>query len=87
MSIAYADVFLLCAVLRGFGSFKVYPWLTPTLVWALAWISIVGSADWIVLAIAFGSESGNILDPRVLYHVMVTLALVVFSLRGAVRQT
>jgi hypothetical protein len=50
---------------------------------ALAWVSSAGCLAWIAIAVAFGLTLGNPLDPRVLYHVIATLALAVFSLRAA----
>ena len=51
----------------------------------IAWVSFAGCLGWIALAAAFGSTLGNPFDPRVLYHVVVTLGLAAFSLRGATR--
>jgi hypothetical protein len=50
---------------------------------ALAWVSFAGCLAWIAIAAAFGLTLGNPLDPRVLYHVIVTLALAALSLRSA----
>jgi hypothetical protein len=50
----------------------------------LAWISLCGCLAWIAIAVAFGRSIDNVLDPRVLYHVIVTLGLTAFSLRDAV---
>jgi hypothetical protein len=50
---------------------------------ALAWVSFAGCLAWLAIAIAFGATLGNPLDPRVLYHVIVTVALGALSLRSA----
>lgn len=49
----------------------------------LAWISFAGCACWIALAVAFGNATRDFLDPRVIYHVVVSLALAGMSLRMA----
>lgn len=50
---------------------------------ALAWVSFAGCLGWIALAIAFGFATRNVLDPRVIYHVVVSLGLAGLSLGAA----
>jgi hypothetical protein len=50
----------------------------------LAWVSFAGCIGWIAIAAAFASTLSNPLDPRVLYHLIVTLGLAVLSLRTAI---
>jgi Na+/H+-dicarboxylate symporter len=45
----------------------------------LATITLVGTACWALVAFAFGVSIGNVLDPRPLGHVIISLVLVVFS--------
>jgi hypothetical protein len=45
----------------------------------LAIITLIGTAVWAALALAFGKSIGNVLDPRALFHFLVSIALVVFS--------
>jgi hypothetical protein len=55
----------------------------------LAAVTLVGTACWAALAFAFGRSIGNVLDPRPLGHVIISIILVVFSattLRGAPRK-
>ncbi len=49
----------------------------------LAWVSFAGALCWTAVALAFGMAIDNVLDPRVLYHVVVALALAGFSFGGA----
>ena len=52
----------------------------------LAAVTLVGTACWAALAFAFGKSIGNVLDPRPLGHVIISIILVAFSattLRGA----
>jgi len=46
---------------------------------ALAAITLTGTACWAAVAFAFGKSIGNILDPRPLGHVIISIALVIFS--------
>jgi hypothetical protein len=55
----------------------------------LAAITLVGTASWMVLALAFGQSIGNLLDPRALGHAIIASVLVVFggiTLRRASRR-
>lgn len=47
----------------------------------IAWISLVASLCWATVAAGFGAAIGNLIDPRVLWHVICALALATFSLR------
>jgi len=47
----------------------------------VAWISLVASSCWFLVAIGYGAAIGNVLDPRVLWHAICALALAGFSLR------
>ena len=47
----------------------------------LAWICLAGCLLWIGIVGAFAATLPNPVDPRPLYHLMVTLILAVFSLR------
>jgi peptidoglycan/LPS O-acetylase OafA/YrhL len=49
----------------------------------LAWIGFAGCLLWIGIVGAFAATLPNPIDPRPLYHLIVTLVLVVFSLRTA----
>lgn len=49
----------------------------------LAWLSFAGCVCWIVLTLGFGKATRDFLDPRVIYHVVVSLGLAVLSLRMA----
>lgn len=49
----------------------------------LAWVSFAGCAGWIALTLVFGKTTRDFMDPRVIYHVVVSLALAFFSLRTA----
>ncbi|WP_224701957.1 hypothetical protein [Devosia aquimaris] len=42
---------------------------------ALAWVVAGGCALWLLTVSAFGRAIGNLADPRVLYHLVVTVAL------------
>ena len=50
---------------------------------SLAWISFVGCILWIGIVAAFASTLPNPIDPRPLYHLVVTLVLAALSLRTA----
>ena len=47
----------------------------------IALITIVGTAVWAVLALVVGISIHNLLDPRPMIHVIVSVALVVFGVR------
>lgn len=49
---------------------------------ALAGICLAASLAWAGVALAFGRAIGNVVDPRVLWHVIAALALAMFSLRS-----
>jgi hypothetical protein len=49
----------------------------------LAWVSAAGSIGWTLVAISVGAIVGNFLDPNVMYHIIVGVALTAFSLRSA----
>jgi len=49
----------------------------------LAYVCFAGSLAWCAVALAFGVAQQNIVDPRVLYHAIVALALAGFSAPGA----
>ena len=49
----------------------------------LAWICLAGSLLWVGVVVAFAATLPNPVDPRPLYHLIVTMVLVVFSLRTA----
>src|SRR5215467_1979033 len=89
---------LIGALLHGYGSYRAYPSLSSNLVWALsrsvaalsrpddrplAWICLAGSLLWVGVVVAFAATLPNPVDPRPLYHLIVTMVLVVFSLRTA----
>ncbi len=46
----------------------------------LAMITAVGTACWALLAFAFGKSIGNVVDPRAMFHLLVAMILVIFSL-------
>ena len=41
----------------------------------IAWISLVASSCWFMVAIGYGATIGNVFDPRVLWHAICALAL------------
>ena len=47
----------------------------------LAWIAVGSSLCWAAVALGFGNAIGNLIDPRVLWHVLAALALAGFGLR------
>lgn len=53
----------------------------------LAAITTIGTACWALLAVGFGKSIGNVLDPRVVFHVIVATVLAVLGgitlLRGS----
>ena len=52
---------------------------------ALAWLAAAASLCWACVALGFGAAIGAVLDPRVLWHVVASLALLGFSLRSISR--
>jgi len=52
---------------------------------ALATISTCGSAAYLVITLRFGQIIGNIADPRVILFGVLSLGLLVFGLRDAMR--
>jgi hypothetical protein len=51
----------------------------------LAWVCVVGNLVWLVFVYAFGRLIGNLLDFRVVIQAGVTIALLILSLRTALR--
>jgi len=49
----------------------------------LSWVSAAGSIGWMLVAIGVGLSVGNLLDPNVMYHIIVGGVLAAFSIRGA----
>src|SRR6516162_6002441 len=49
----------------------------------LAWICLAGCLLWIGIVCAFAATLPNPIDPRPVYHLIVSLVLVAFSLRTA----
>lgn len=47
----------------------------------LSWVSLVGCLSWVVIALLFGSTIGNIIDFRVLIHVIAAVGLSILSWR------
>lgn len=45
----------------------------------LAVIAAIGTTCWAVVAFGFGMSIGNVFDPRPLSHVIISIALVIFS--------
>jgi hypothetical protein len=45
----------------------------------LAVITAIGTACWAIVALSFGISIGNVLDPRPLGHVIISIVLVIFS--------
>jgi peptidoglycan/LPS O-acetylase OafA/YrhL len=45
----------------------------------LAAITAIGTACWALVAFGFGKSIGNVLDPRPLGHVIISIVLVIFS--------
>jgi hypothetical protein len=53
----------------------------------LAAIAAIGTACWALVAFGFGMSIGNVLDPRPLSHVVISMVLVVFSVITLWRKT
>ena len=51
----------------------------------LGYVSFAGSLCWFGIALAFGIAIQDVVDPRVLYHAVVALALAAFSAPRAFR--
>lgn len=47
----------------------------------LAAIAAIGTAGWVLLALAFGKSIDNMLDPRVVTNAVIAIVLVVFASR------
>jgi len=47
----------------------------------LAWITAIGTAGTVLVALGFGKSIGNCFDPRVVGNVVISTVLVLFSLR------
>lgn len=45
----------------------------------LAAIAAIGTAGWVLLALAFGKSIDNMLDPRVVTNAVIAIVLVVFA--------
>ena len=45
----------------------------------LAVITLTGTACWALVSLSFGMSIGNVLDPRPLGHIIISVVLVVFS--------
>ncbi len=52
---------------------------------ALAWVSFLGCAAWVAVALAFGFAIGDVFDFRPLVHVVLGAALAIMSLRTVFR--
>mgnify|MGYP001395020994 CR=1 FL=1 len=52
---------------------------------AVAVITAIGTACWVLVALAFGKSIEHLLDPRVVGHVVIAGVLVIFSL-GTLRR-
>lgn len=50
----------------------------------VAWISLVAAICWAMVAVGFGFAIGNLIDPRVLWHLVCAVALAAFSVSTAV---
>lgn len=48
----------------------------------LAAITVVGTFAWMLVALAFGISIHHVLDPRPLSHIIISLFLVLFGMRG-----
>ena len=48
----------------------------------LAYITVVGTFLWAMLAVTFGVSIGNVFDPRVITNVIISAALVFFCIRS-----
>jgi hypothetical protein len=53
----------------------------------LAWITLFGCLCWAGIALAFGSAIGRVADPRVMWHVICALGLMLLSMRTIVNAT
>jgi membrane protein DedA with SNARE-associated domain len=51
----------------------------------ITWMAFVASLCWAAVAVGFGLAIGNVMDPRVMWHLITALALTIFSLQTAFR--
>jgi hypothetical protein len=49
----------------------------------LAWLAAFGTLGWLAVSIAFGAVIGNVVDVRVVVFVILSVGLIVFSVREA----
>jgi len=47
----------------------------------VAWLATAGSACWIGIVVLFGLSISNVLDPRVLFHLVAAVGLLLLGLR------
>jgi hypothetical protein len=47
----------------------------------VAWLAASGSACWIGIVLLFGLSISNVLDPRVLFHLVAAVGLLLFGIR------
>jgi hypothetical protein len=52
---------------------------------ALAWICVAGMVAWLTCTLAFGNLIGNFLDFRIIIFTVISVGLIVFGVRTAVR--
>jgi hypothetical protein len=52
---------------------------------ALAWVCAAGMVAWLACTLTFGHLIGNFLDPRILIFSLISLGLIFFSVRTAIR--
>jgi hypothetical protein len=48
----------------------------------IAWLALIGSLGWVVVALLFGQAIGNVFDPRVLVHALSAAGLAGFSTKS-----
>jgi hypothetical protein len=52
---------------------------------ALAWICAAGMVAWLACTLTFGHLIGSFLDPRIVIFSLISLGLIFFSVRTAIR--
>jgi len=50
----------------------------------IAWLALIGSFSWVVIALLFGQAIGNVFDPRVLVHALSAASLALFSAKSVI---
>ena len=72
---------MLCVLLGAMNLLRVNRPLDA----ALAWVCAGGMVAWLACTLTFGHLIGNFLDPRAVIFSLISLGLIFFSVRTAVR--